>query len=187
MLGTESRGIASDAARAAIARRGWKAVAVALAALGLLAAAKPAPTPKIGIVDTQRIAAESRAIRDLIGDAAKKADALRDEAKKLQAELAARLDAYAAQSGVVTKEEEKRRYDAVEKLKEDLDVLEFRLGREVKKSQAGTVGPMGTKILDAIKAVSAEQGLTVILTTQDVVHFDAAHEITAAVIAKLDG
>lgn len=157
-----------------------------LSAWILIAAANPSPTLRVGFVDTQRIAAESQSIRKMIGDAATKAEELRKELQKSRGELSARLEAYSAQKTVVTGEEERRRSAAIQQLKDETEVLEFRLDREVKRSQAGMVGPMGMKILDAIRAESKEQGLTAVFTTQDVVHYDSAYDVTAAVIRRLD-
>ncbi len=160
-------------------------VLVVLTAI-LIAAATPPPAPRIGVVDSKQITAESKTIRAMIGDAARKAEELRGELQKSKAELTDRIDAYTRQKSVLAADEKKRREDAIQQLSDEIEVLDFRLGREIKKSQEGMVGPMSEKVRGAIKEVSTKLGLTVVLTTQDVVYYDAAIDVTSQVIEKLD-
>lgn len=160
--------------------------AMMIAVLALIAAAGPPSNPKIGVVDTKRIAAESKTVRGMISGAASKAETLKAELEKSKGEYSSRLEAYSAQKSVIADEEKSRREEAIQSLRDEIEVLEIRLNRELKRSQEGMVGPMGVKILGAIREVSKDMGLTVVFTTDDVVHYDATCDITGAVIKKLD-
>lgn len=157
-----------------------------LAALALLAAATPPANPRIGVVDSKRIAAESKTIRKMIEDAAAKAETMRDDLEKKKADYNSRLEAYATQKSVVSDDEKSRRESAIQDLKDEIEVLEIRLNRELKRSQEGMVGPMGLRILEAIRAESKDASLSVVFTSDDLVHYDDKCDITAQVISRLD-
>lgn len=152
----------------------------------IVAAATPPANPRIGVVDSKRIAAESKTIRKMIEDAAAKAETMRSDLEKKKADYNSRLDAYSLQKSVVSDEEKSRRESAIQEIRDEIEVLEIRLGREVKRSQEGMVGPMGLRILAAIREESKDANLSVVFTSDDLVHYDEKCDITAEVIARLD-
>ncbi len=152
----------------------------------LVAATSSGPSVKIGVVDSKQVAAASKSIRGMINDAASKAQELRGELEKKKAEVSDRMEAYSRQKSVVSDEEKKKREQAIQQLMDESEVLEFRLGRELKKSQESMAGPMSLKVRAAIGEVSKEMSLTLVVTSQDLIHYDASYDITAKVIEKLD-
>jgi len=159
---------------------------LAVLAVLLIAATNSTPSVKIGVVDSKQVAAASKSIRGMINDAASKAEELRHELEKKKAEISDRMDAYSRQKSVVAEDEKKKREQAIQQLMDESEVLEFRLNREIKKSQESMAGPMSLKVRAAIGEVSKELGLTLVVTSQDVIHYDASYDITAKVIEKLD-
>lgn len=158
-----------------------------MAAMLLGAAMPPQPTEiRIGIIDTRRIEAESSAVRKMLEEADERAGEIRVALQKGRNELAARIQAYSAQGGVITTEERDRREEAILSLREQVDVLEFRLERENRIARERSVGPVGQRVLDAVRQVSEESGVTLVLESHDVVRYEAVHDITELVIRKLD-
>ena len=72
-------------------------------------------------------------------------------------ELAAANERYTRQQSVSTPEENERRRKEVSKLSDELDEVQFRLNREVKKAQEKMVAPMQEKIVAAIKDIAASR------------------------------
>lgn len=160
--------------------------AVVMVAMSLMAAVAPSPSIRIGVIDTRRIEAESSAVRTMLEQADERAAKIRDSLQKSRNELSARLQAYSSQGGVITSEERDRREEAILSLREQVDVLEFRLERESRMARERSVGPVGQRVLDAVRQVSEEHGVTLVLESHDVVRYEAVHDITDLVIGKLD-
>jgi Skp family chaperone for outer membrane proteins len=152
----------------------------------LAGAVEPGSGPAVGIIDTGRITTESVAVQKAIAEASGEARKARDEYEKKRDALAAVADRYKKQESVASKTENDRRQAEIARLNEELEEIEFRLNRAIKRAQEKMVGPMGDKINAAIREICAARRIPVVIGRENVVYHDPSVDLTREVIARLD-
>jgi len=154
--------------------------------LALMGANSPVATSGIGIIDTAQIAVSSSAIQKAITNASGDAQKAKTDFEQKQKELQAANERYTRQQSVSTPDENERRRKEVAKLSDELEEIQFRLNREVKKAQEKMVAPMQEKIVAAIKDIAASRRLSVVLAKDNTIYHDNAIDLTKEVIARID-
>ena len=114
-------------------------------------------------------------------------------ARALSEEFATKQEAYKAisekynsQASLVSGEENDRRREELLRLEDEIEELNFRLTREIKKAEESTYGPIRELIEKAIAEVALDQELNLVVSSSASVYHTPDIDITEAVIALLD-
>lgn len=149
------------------------------------AAGSPQPAP-IAVINSARITSESTTIQNFIAEVSVEAQVTRDELDRIQNEMKTAIELYNAQESVTNEEGNLERKRRIEAMTETSEELKFRLGRQLKKAQEEMIGPTQKRIQDAIGEIATEEGIQIVLTTEQTIFFDSAIDLTDAVVARLD-
>lgn len=161
------------------------AALLAVAALGW-SQDKPAPTGKVAYVDIDRITAKAKAVSNLMID-------VEEQVKGFQRDIDARrkkvteLDAEVRRNeGIVSKDVQEQKKKEIDKLKNELEELEFKAQRKMKEVDSSVFEPMMKKILFAIQDVAKEKGFDIVLRGEAVLYGSSSVDITDDVIKRLN-
>lgn len=139
---------------------------------------------KIGVVNMQKILNDFKEAETVNDSLQKEKDALQDKLDKEQEKLKKKKDAV-EQKVAKLKEEEKKK--AAEDLQKDLvklqDVFQ-QYSADLREKQAEAYKKLEDKILEAINAVAAEQGVDIVV--EKGVVFVGGDDITEQVLEKLN-
>jgi Skp family chaperone for outer membrane proteins len=161
-----------------------------IAAVVLVPAAASAQTLrdiiKIGIVDMEKLfneyASKSRAAVQLREQKAEYAKEIRlglRQIKQMEESLQ-------ANSGILTNSEKRRRMAEIEYKKEELSSLIAMRNLQLAKEEEGLTQPILKEIYDAIRAVSARQGIKLVFDSRAGIAFhDMSLDITSLVMNRL--
>ena len=140
----------------------------------------------IAVIDTSQIATSSASIQKAISDVSIESKQAKADFEKKQAEIKAASEKYTRQQSVASKDENERRQKEISKLNDELEEIQFRLNRAVKKAQEKMVSPMEERIVSAVKEIAASRRISVVLAKEHTIYSDPAADLTKEVIARLD-
>lgn len=155
-------------------------------AFGLLLGAGTAKPARVAVFDATRITGGSTRIQSMIAEASAGARVVREELEIKQREFKTASDKFASQRSVSSEEINDRRRAELTRQKEVIEELQFRLNREINRAQTSAVDPMRKMIMSTVRSLAAEQGLTVVLSSDNTYYFDPEVDLTAAIIGRLD-
>ncbi len=154
---------------------------------GLLLGAGAAKPARVAVFDATRITDGSERIQAMIAEASADARAVREELESKQREFNTSSEKFASQKSVSSEDVNERRRAELARQKEAIEELQFRLSREINRAQTAAVDPMRKMIMSTVRELAAEQGLTVVLSSDNTYYFDPEVDLTGAIIARLDG
>lgn len=164
---------------AALALSGW--------AFALLGAVASGPGARVAVVDPARVTAESKTIQAALARAASPVEALSRELKEKQARRAEAGETYAAQKSAASAAENERRVAELRRMDEEIADLARRAGEALKDADEATLRPHRDRILEAVRRVAEPRGIGVVLRVENTVHYDPSLDLTAEVVARIDG
>ena len=163
---------------------GWGLFAAT--ALIILAAAARTDSPRVAVVDPNRIRLESKTITQGLLDASGPAQAVQKDLKAKNDELLKALETYQAQQDVANEETNRQRAAQIETLKREVDALAQAFDKAMSDGARQGVGPMRDRIFAVVAEVARERSIDVVITTDGVLYHAPAAELTDLVIERLD-
>ncbi len=164
---------------------------VALAAILMLSTAGVASAQmKIGWVDDNRLQVEYKEWARAQESYNIERTAWEEEGLAKQAELQELLDEYEKQRLILSPEKRQEREATIRTKQEDLDAFTRRIfgpGGTAERKQEDLIGPLLTKINEAIRLVAEEEAYDVIFTLNSGLgYINPRYEVTDKVLGKLD-
>lgn len=156
------------------------------AAFGLLVGAGTAKPARVAVFDATRITDGSERIQTMIAEASAGARVVREELEIKQREFKTASEKFASQKSVSSDDVNERRRSELTLQREAIEELQFRLNREINRAQTAAVNPMREMIMSTVRSLAAEQGLTVVLSSDNTYYFDPEVDLTADIIGRLD-
>jgi outer membrane protein len=141
---------------------------------------------KIGYVDLDRVAELSSTIRQSADrleqellEHQKSIDQKREEQKRLKTTLE-------LQETILTQEQVEQRKKELQTLTSEIDDLEYRLNKTLRKSEKEFIEPTFNRIMKAIENVSKAEGYDLVIRSDAVLYGRQVYDLTPKVILQLD-
>lgn len=141
---------------------------------------------RFGFVDIELVLAESDAIRKIVAeideDLAKRDEAIRAKRRELS-KLKLSLE---TQGAVLSQQERDRRQQAAVAMLTEIDEMEYRFDREVKRKQALVIEPMLEEVVKIVGEVGQRDGYDLIVRGEMVLWGAKSVDLTPVVVRELD-
>jgi len=141
---------------------------------------------RFGFVDIELVLAESDAIRKIVAeideDLAKRDEAIRAKRRELS-KLKLSLE---TQRAVLSQQERDRRQQAAVAMLTEIDEMEYRFDREVKRKQALVIEPMLEEVVKIVGEVGQRDGYDLIVRGEMVLWGAKSVDLTPVVVRELD-
>jgi outer membrane protein len=146
----------------------------------------PAGSGKVGYVDIDRVTSKAKPINDVMEDIQGQIKELQDnietrrrKVRELEADLK-------RNDGVLSTQIQNQKKSEIDKLKNELDDLDYRARREMQKMDETKFAPLLKQILFTIQEVAQEEKYDLVLRGEAVLYGTSAVDLTDLVIKKLD-
>jgi Skp family chaperone for outer membrane proteins len=168
----------------------WSIVAALGVSVSLVvaSAAYGQKAPKLGVVNFQEVALQSK-----VGKAAKVrleklADQMQKEVKKEEDKFLARQKEFESKASKLTASTRQAQADALERESLALKRLIQDKTEKFRKEEADSVAELSRQIIPVIKAYAAEKGYTVILESRrpGLLYYDKNLDLTAEIVKRFD-
>jgi outer membrane protein len=141
---------------------------------------------RFGFVDVELVLAESRAIRAIVSevdeDLAGREGTIREKRRELQ-KLRLALE---TQGPILSQPERDRRQQQAIALLSEIDELEFRFDRDMRRKQAQVIEPMLEQVLRVVGDVGQRDGFALIVRGETVLWGARSVDLTPVVVQELD-
>ena len=158
-------------------------IALLLASLTLRA---QTDTPKIGIVDPERIIKESMEMQKVYKDLQALVDKKQDELKKKQNEVATMEEKYQTQASVLSSEKRSQLEEQIRKGYVELDKFKEDSKIEIQTKENTALGEMEKRVAPIIGEIGKQENYTLIIRKEAVVYLNTSVDITDKIIKKLN-
>lgn len=142
--------------------------------------------PRFGFVDVELVLAESKAIKTIVSEIdaelGKRDEEIRDKRRELQ-KLKLSLD---AQGSVLSQAERERRQQQAVTLLSEIDELEYRFDREVKRKQAAIIEPLLEQVVRIVGEVGQREGYDLVVRGEMVLWGSKSVDLTPVIVRELD-
>ena len=144
--------------------------------------------PKIGVVNFQEVALQSKAGKAAKARLEKMADQLKKEVRGKEEKLVARQKELEAGASRLTAAERQHRAEALEKDELALKRLIQDKTEELKKAETESVVELARQIDPILKAYGAEKGFSLILEARrpGLMYYDMKLDLTAEIVKRFD-
>jgi len=152
------------------------------------AAAYGQKPPKIGVVNFQEVALQSKVGKAAKARLEKLADQMQKEVKTEEDKFLARQKAFESKASKLSAAERQIQTDALEGESVAIKRLIQDKTEKFKKEEADSVSELSRQITPVIKAYSAEKGYTVILEARrpGLLYYDKNLDLTADIVKRFD-
>lgn len=141
---------------------------------------------KIGIVDINKIANESKSLKILIKEMESTIKIKEDALDKKINEYNELKNKIEQQKSVISSEELDKKTKELILLKEAISDLKYDIDKTMKRSEEESIDPALDRILEAVKSVAEEKKLDVVMRSDLLLYMNKSCDITNDVIKKLD-
>ncbi len=152
--------------------------------------AAPSPSStrpqRIGFVDIDAIIQESRAVREHIGRIEDEFEVQRREIERKTAEYRRLRESLDRQSSVLTDAEKETRRKRIADLRGEIDDLQYRADRLLKRSENTLLAPIMEGILRVVDEVGRREGFDLILRGETVLFGTDSTNLTDRILAEID-
>ena len=156
--------------------------------LVVAAAAYGQKPPKIGVVNFQEVALQSKVGKATKARLEKLADQMQKEVKTEEDKFLARQKAFESKASKLTAAERQNQTDALERESVAIKRLIQDKTEKFRKEEADSVAELSRQITPVIKAFAAEKGYTVILEARrpGLLYYDKNLDLTAEIVKRFD-
>jgi outer membrane protein len=165
-------------------RAPWLLCALALALL--LAAAAERPTPRVAVVDAERIRRESTSVRGKLTEISRPAEQVKQQLLAKQKELQTAMNAYQAQKSAMSDAAKEQKSKEINRLREETNALGESFNEALGKAGGQDLELVRRQIMDVVTGLAAERNLDVVFSTANVLYNAPSAELTDEVIRRLD-
>jgi len=144
--------------------------------------------PKIGVVNFQEVALQSKVGKAVKARLEKLADQMQNEVKTEEDKFLARQKAFESKASKLTAAERQNQTDALERESVAIKRLIQDKTEKFRKEEADSVAALGRQITPVIRAFATEKGYALILESRrpGLLYYDNNLDLTAEIVKRLD-
>lgn len=141
---------------------------------------------KIGFVDLDSLTRQSAYIQELMQEMEADIKALEKKCRSKEQELEKAASEFQRKETVWNEEERDKKAAAIRKLKMELEGLQYRLEKEVRKAEQEKMAPALNTILETMEKLGQEEDYDLILRGKVVYYGKPIHNLTGKMLERLE-